>query len=331
MKQILITLTLAVSLTVFWSLTHGADVDQAKKEGALVLYASMSAPEIAKLTGEFAKKYPFIKVDTFRSNNERILSRILTEGAAGKFFADIVLTDTVSGWALKQKDYLQIYKSKETDAYPKQFRDPDGYFACCVYVITNVIAYNTNATPKSEIPQSYADLLNPRLKGKLGMEDEDVEWFNGLISVWGKERTTNYFRSLMKQEPSMRKGHALLAQLTGAGEVQVAVNTLGFRILEMQQQGVPIEIVNADPVVAAPRYVTLAKKAPHPNAAQLFADYVLSNEGQHVIASGGRTIIRPSVQSKYDRLVKGIQLHPVKPEMSKDYEEAFKLFHSLTK
>ena len=129
----------------------------------------------------------------------------------------------------------------------------------------------------------------------------------------------------------MRKGHALLAQLTGAGEVPIAINTLGFRILEMQQQGLPIDIVHADPVIAAPRFVTVTKKAPHPNAAQLFTDYVLSVEGQHLIASGGRTIIRPGIKSKFDRLVSGVKLHPVKPDMAKDYDEAYKLFYSLTK
>lgn len=318
-------------INLFSSMSQAAAIDDAKKEGSLVLYGSMSAAEIGTLSSAFEKKYPFIKIKSFRSNNEKILNRVLTEGMAGQHFVDVMLTDTISGWALKQKDLLQPYRAREAEAFPKKFRDAEAYFVCCTYVITNVIAYNSNAISKAEIPRTYNDLLNPNLKGKLGMEDSDVEWFSGLLAVWGKEKTLNYFRALMKQQPSLRRGHALLTQLTGAGEVPMAVNTYGFRVLEMRDRGVPVDIVQADPVIAAPRYLTLAKKAPHPNAAQLFIDYLLSIEGQQVIVSGGRTVIRPGIKSKHDRLVNDVDLHPVMPDMAKDYEQDFKLFYSLIK
>jgi iron(III) transport system substrate-binding protein len=328
----LIMKCLGVACTILLSFTAvDAGVEEAKSEGALVLYGSMSAQEIGTITNAFEKKYPFIKVKTFRSNNEKILNRVLTEGMTGKHFVDVMLTDTVSGWALKQKDFLQPYKTKETEAFPEKFRDETGHFVCCTYVITNVIAYNVNAITKNEIPRTYNDLLNPKLKGKLGMEDSDAEWFSGLLSIWGKDRTTNYFRALMKQDPSLRRGHALLTQLTGAGEVPIAVNTYGFRVLEMRERGIPVDIVQADPVIAAPRYAILAKRAPHPNAGQLFIDYLLSSEGQQVIASGGRTVLRPGIKSKHNELISGVELHPVVPEMAKNHEEDFKLFYSLLK
>jgi iron(III) transport system substrate-binding protein len=330
-NQILYFIIIFIPLVLFYPLSYGAVIDEAKKEGTLLIYGSMSAQEIGALASAFEKKYPFIKVNNFRSNNEKLLNRVLTEGMTGKYFVDVMLTDTVSGWALKQKDFLQPYKAKETEAFPKKFRDSEGYFVCCTYIITNVIAYNTNAVAKTDVPRTYNDLLKGNLKGKLGMEDSDVEWFSGLLGVWGKEKTVNYFKDLMKQEPSMRRGHALLSQLTGAGEVPIAVNTYGFRILEMRDGGVPVGIIHADPVIAAPRYVTLAKKAPHPNAAQLFIDYLLSVEGQQVIASGGRTVIRPEIKSKHDELVKNVELHPVMPGMAKNHEQDFKLFYSLIK
>ena len=81
----LLLILMILALNLFPSVVSSAVVEDSKKEGALVLYASMSAPEIAKLTGEFEKKYPFIKVDTFRSNNERILTRVLTKVPQAKF------------------------------------------------------------------------------------------------------------------------------------------------------------------------------------------------------------------------------------------------------
>jgi ABC-type Fe3+ transport system substrate-binding protein len=119
--------------------------------------------------------------------------------------------------------------------------------------------------------------------------------------------------------------------LTAAGEFPVAVNVFGYRPLEMQLRGAPIDIVNADPVMSRPWGVFLAKRAPHPNAARLFIDYTLSVEGQKVLASLGRTVVRPGVPQKFPRLVEGVKLVPVKAELGKNREEMSKLYYSIVK
>lgn len=202
---------------------------------------------------------------------------------------------------------------------------------CCVYIVTNVPGYNTRLVAARDAPRTYMDLLDPKWKGKLGMDADEGEWFTALISIWGKEKTVNYFRALVRQEPSLRRGHTLLAQLTAAGEFPVAVNLFGYRPLEMQLQGAPIEIVNADPVIARSWGMFLARRAPHPNAGRLFIDYVLSVEGQNVIASFGRTVLRPGIKQKHPRLVEGLKLYPVKPELGKDHAEITKLYYSIVK
>jgi iron(III) transport system substrate-binding protein len=305
--------------------------DAAKAEGTVVLYGTMSAPDLARLVQAFEKRYPSIKVQSFRANSERVLNRVMTEARTGSYFADVVNLDGINGWVLKDKGLLQSHKSAETEAFPEQFRDPEGFLPCCVYVVTNVIGYNTSLVGRKEAPRGYADLLDPKWTGKLGMDSDEGEWFAGLMSVWGKEKTVNYFTGLMKQRPSLHRGHTLLAQLNAAGEFPVAVNVFGYRPLEMQGQGAPIDIVNADPVIARPWGLSLARRAPHPNAGRLLIDFALSVEGQKLVAGFGRTVVRPGVPQKFPRLVEGVKLHPVKPELGKDLAEISKHYYSIVK
>lgn len=331
LKRVVLDLMLGALIVCIPGVGAPSLIDEAKKEGTVVLYCTMTNADMLKLTEAFEKKYSFLRVQTFRGNSERVLGKVLTEARAGSFLVDAINLDGINGWVLKEKGVLQPYKSAETEAFPEQFRDPDGFLPCCIHVVTNVIGYNTKLVSKGEAPKSYADLLAPRWKGMLGMDADEGEWFTALIGIWGKEKTVNYFRALMKQEPSLRRGHTLLAQLNAAGEFPVAVNVFGYRPLELQGQGAPIEIVNAEPTVARPWGIFLTRRAPHPNAGRLFIDFVLSEEGQKVVANMGRTVVRPGVKQKHPRLVEGVKLYSVRPEMAKDYEEVSKLYYSIVK
>lgn len=309
----------------------GGQADKAKAEGSVVLYGTMNTEHMGKLIEAFNRKHPAVKVESFRGNSERVLNRVLTEDRAGSHFVDVIILDGISGWVLKEKDFLQPHKSDETEAFPEAFRDPQGLLPCCLYALTNVIGYNSSLVAKKDAPKSYDDLLDPKWKGKMGMDSDESEWFTGLMGVWGKEKTVNYFKALVKQELSFRRGHTLLAQLTAAGEFPVAVNLFGYRVLELQSQGAPVEPVLADPVLTRPWYLMLAKRAPHPNAGRLFIDFALSQEGQQLVADLGRTSVRPGVKIRHPRLVEGVKLHPVKPEMGKNHSAIAKLYYSIVK
>jgi len=321
----------AFLLTLLVGQAFADTMDGAKKEGTLVFYGTMSAPDMVRVVKAFESKYPFLKVETFRANSERVLNKFLTEARTGSYFADVINLDGINGWVLKEQGMLQPHKSTETEAFPEAFRDPSGLLPCCIYVITNVIGYNTKLVSSGNAPKSFADLLQPKWRGQMGMDSDESEWFTGLISVWGKEKTVDFFKALTKQKLSLRRGHTLLAELTAAGEFPVAVNLFGYRVLELQSKGAPIDLVQADPVMTRPWYLLLAKRAPHPNAGRLFIDYVFSQEGQQVIASLGRTSVRPGVKIRHPRLVEGVKLHPVKPEMGKNHAELSKLYYSIMK
>jgi iron(III) transport system substrate-binding protein len=306
-----------------------ATIDDARREGALVFYGSMTTEHHGKLVAAFSQKYPFVKVEGFRANSLTVVNRVVTEQRAGRPLVDVMNVDELSGWVLKDRGLLQPYLSNETRAFPEAYRDPEGFFTCCTYVVTNVIAYNRKLVRKDEAPKTFEDLLAPKWTEKLGMETDLAKLFAALVPLWGRQKTIDYFTAMMKQKPSMRSGRTLLAQLMAAGEFSAGLGFYGYRMLELQETGMPLEIVQADPVVAWPFRLLLAKNARHPNSAKLFIDFVLSEEGQSFLAGLGRTVVRPGIKNKYPQLVDGVKLYPVKPDIGKNYEELSKTYYGI--
>jgi iron(III) transport system substrate-binding protein len=139
-----------------------------------------------------------------------------------------------------------------------------------------IIAYNTNAVKKADAPKSFAELSDPKWKGKLGIESDDDNWLMTMSAALGGDRL---FRDIVaKNGISVRKGHALLATLIASGEVPVALDAYYDEIGSLKKSGAPVEMVLASPVVSMPTAVGVLKRAPHPYAAVLFSDFLLSDK-----------------------------------------------------
>jgi iron(III) transport system substrate-binding protein len=160
-----------------------------------------------------------------------------------------------------------------------------------------VVGYNTQKVKRDEIPKTYEGFLDPRWKGRIGIEATDVEWMATLVKAWGNEKGMDYFRKLAAMGPDMRKGHILLAELVAAGEVPVGLTMYNSNIESLKRKGAPIDFVAVQPVAARPQGIGVAKNAPHPAAAALFADFVLSPEGQRLFEAMGRVPASTKVKS----------------------------------
>jgi len=319
-----------VAVTVYES--HAAPIlDNAKNEGSVVFYTSVPEEQITRLSDGFKKKYPFLKVEALRAGPSSILNRVTTEDRSGRPMVDVISLDIFNAWMLAERGLLQPHKSEETEAFPEQFRDPQGLMPCCMYVLTNVIAYNTRLVQKKDAPQTYSDLLDRKWRGKLSLDNDDAKWFAPLVWLWGKEKTVKYFQNLIGQEPQMVRGHKLQVQLLAAGEFPVVVNLFGYQALELQAQGAPVEIVQANPVVMRAGHMLLAKRAPHPNVGRLFIDYVLSKEAQQLLANMGREVARPGVTIRFPRLLQGIKPYTAKPDAVGSFEELSKIYTSIVR
>jgi iron(III) transport system substrate-binding protein len=164
-----------------------------------------------------------------------------------------------------------------------------------------VLAYNTKLVAPDEVPKTYEDLLNPKWSGRIGLEAADVQWFGAVAKSMEEAKGIEFFRRFAANKPSMRNGHTLMAELVAAGELAMAADAHVQGIARLKDKGAPVEWKALQPAFGQPSSVGVAKRAPHPNAALLFADFVLSREGQEIIRSRNRVPSSRAVDSPLNK------------------------------
>lgn len=270
-------------------------VEQAKKEGTLVLYTSLAPTESKPLAEAFEKKYG-VKVELWRALSDKVLQRTITEAQAHRNAVDVVETNGPEMEAIAQEKILAEVNSPYLADVPQEgipahrtwYPDRLNFY---------VVGYNTQKVQRSEIPATYEGFLDPKWKGRIGLEATDSEWMAALVHKWGDEKGMDFFRKLAAMRPDMRKGHILLAQLVATGEIQAGLTMYQANVESLKKKGAPIDFVPVQPVVARPQGIGVAKNAPHPAAALLFLDFVLSPEGQRLYESMGRVPASNKVKS----------------------------------
>jgi iron(III) transport system substrate-binding protein len=161
-----------------------------------------------------------------------------------------------------------------------------------------VVGFNTNMVKREELPKTLAGFTDPKWKGKLGIEAGDAEWMATLFMKWGEKEAMAFFRKLSEMRPEVRKGHVLLAQLVAAGEIPVGLTIYSANAETLKRKGAPIDWAPIE-AVARPQGLGISRNAPHPAAALLYADFVLSaEEGQKLYESMGRPPVNLKVKSQ---------------------------------
>ncbi len=257
-------------------------IDGAKKEGTLLLYSSLSPEEITAIGNDFEAKYG-IKLQSWRGDSENIVRRAVVEARAGRYDVDIAETSGTEMEALKRENLLRDLKLPVFDDLLPQAIMPHKQWIA-TRLIVFVAAYNTNVIKPADAPRTFEDLRDPKWKGKLGIEQDDANWFMTVVDALGAEKAEKLFRDIVATNGvSIRKGHTLLAQLVVSGEVPLALTTYVNRIDQYKSRGAPVEPLFLSPVIALPTGAGVMRNAPHPYAAILFMDYLLS-DGQKILA-----------------------------------------------
>ncbi len=295
-KLLLCALFVLLSSTAARSNNHESTIEGAKKEGSLILYTSMTVDQAQKLNDAFTARYPFLPVSMFRAVGERLLTKILTEAQAGKFDFDVVQSAETQAYFLKKRNLLAKYLSPEAKNLQKGFFDPEGFWSA-VYMMPNVIGYNTRMVQRSDVPKSDDDLLHPKWQGKIGMDHTKPEWFAWKVKRLGEDKGLAYMRRLARQEFKLYSGQTILTSLLAAGEFPLVLNTYIHNVEDAKRKGAPVDWLAHEPVFTKFQPIAVGAKAPHPNAAKLFVDFMLSEEGQKIIVSFGRMPTRRGLSS----------------------------------
>jgi iron(III) transport system substrate-binding protein len=313
------------------SALHAAEpavIEKAKAEGALVLYTAWGLDTVQALQKAFAKKYPFIKVDVLRTGSERLLNITNSEQRQKLFRADVFSGSHLAMINHSRAGHLQKYVSPEQRTFAKEYKDPDGYWTA-FYMDTRVLAYNTKMAARDEVPKNYEDLLLPKWKGKMGMDNADYILYGTLQEMMGRERGSAFLKKLAQQDLVIRDGHPLLTQLLIGGEFPIYMDGFGSTIERFKAQGAPIDWVALEPVIVSLNPLAMAVNAPHPASAKLLIDFLLSREGQDVGRAVGKLPTRADVEAPYPRLTKGLKLYPVAISVAERYGEIVKEFREI--
>lgn len=304
-----------------------AVLEGARKEGKLVVYTSMTVDQAQKLNNAFSAKYPFIQIGMFRAVGERLLTKIMTEAQAGRYEFDVVQSAETQAYFLKKKNLLGKYLPAEAKHLHKGFFDSEGYWSA-VYMMPNVIGYNTRMVKRNEVPRLDEDLLNPKWKGKIGMDHTKPEWFAWKLKRMGEEKGMAYMKKLGAQELRLYAGLTIITNLLAAGEFPLVLNTYVHNAEDAKRKGAPVDWVAQEPVFTKFQPIGVGARAAHPNAAKLFVDFMLSEDGQKIIASFGRVPTRIGVPTA----VQGIdKLNFVIDDISAgdDFNRNYELFRNV--
>lgn len=272
-----------------------------KREGMLTLYSNAPTDDNTALAGAFTKKYG-IKVNLWRASSEEIRQRALAEARAKRFDADFILNNGPALEVLRSENLLQEvsspYLNDLTAAAVPSHREWVGF---CFNVL--VQAYNTNLVKKEELPRIYQDLTDPKWKGRLGIEVDDFDWFAGVVAELGEARGVELFRDIASTNGfSVRKGHTLLANLVAAGEVPLALTVFNYTAEQLRRKGAPIDWFALAPLVSMPNGISVTNTAPHPHAAVLFLDFMLS-DAQKILAERDYVVTSARVAAPLDRSI----------------------------
>ena len=257
-------------------------VAAAKKEGTLTIYTTFAEKDQPTLIKPFESKYG-VKVVVWRAGTDKVLQRTLIEASAKKYDVDLIHFGSPEMEALSREKILQAVNSPvHKDLQPGSVPAHREWAATLLSVWVQV--YNTNLIKKSDLPRSYRDLLDPKWKGKLGIEAKNQDWFASVVDVMGGgEKGLKFFRDLVAQNGiSARTGHTLLNNMVIAGEVPLALTVYNYMPEQAKKKGAPIDWFALEPAVARSNAIGIARRAPHPNAGLLFYEYMLG-EGQRYL------------------------------------------------
>jgi iron(III) transport system substrate-binding protein len=291
-------------------------IEGARKEGTVMVYHSSQTTDLQPVFDAFTKKYG-VKVKEWRSSSENVVQRTIRESRAGRHDVDFIENNLPEMEALHREKLLAPI---ETPLYGELTRGivPSHHEYATSTLDVFVLAYNTQKVKKEELPKSYADLLDPRWKGRIGAEVDDEGWFGTLTEQLGGEKGVRLFREIVdKNGISVRKGHTLLAKLVASGEVPLALDVYSYKPPQLKRKGEPIDYFTIDPIIVQMHGVAVVRDAPHPNASELLHDFFLGREGQALLAKKDFTPSNRNVPSEFD----GKTLHPVNPAEAIDKDQ----------
>ncbi|MGH7887580.1 MAG: ABC transporter substrate-binding protein [Candidatus Binatia bacterium] len=290
-------------------------VEGARKEGKVTWYTTLIVDQAVRPVKEaFEKEYPFIQMEYFRGNSERIVQKMIAEYQAKRYEVDVI-DGTVSPTMVRRAGFLQRFYSPMLAEYPADLKDPQGFWGTTnLYFFAT--GFNTRMVKPSEVPKTYEDLLNPRWKGQMmwsTSRGSGAPIFIGtILNSMGMEAGKAYLQKLKAQNVAKNTAsNRQVLDLTIAGEYPLALQMFNHHAFISKSAGAPVDWQPHEPVTATIHTVAMAKNSPHPHATMLLLDFVMSEKGQRVYQQANYLPSHPKVAAKQVDLKPGARFKRV--------------------
>ncbi|WP_370328286.1 ABC transporter substrate-binding protein [Euzebya sp.] len=261
-------------------------IADAQAEGELLFYSVPPEPVAQALADAFAEEYG-ITASFVRLTSADLQTRFSAEAESGQPAADMIMVSN-SPFITDSQDQGVLEPLPDVvipEGYPEDFLRPGTAVAqIALFGFTT----NTDLVPADEAPETWQDLLDPRWQGQIQLVDPEnspanVDLFHLLATEYGIE----YLEQLRAQtDGSLAAGTVPAAQAVGAGEYAIGVPNTPAAIIPLQAEGAPIDVHVPDLTTGAEVVIGLAAGASNPAAAQLFAHFVLSEQGNAILNEG---------------------------------------------
>ena len=315
MKSSLLSLIyLALSLLPAIAIGQTSNLEQARKEGEVVLYSTITVGAFNELNKAIKGKYPFLTVRHIRLGPAQQLARIMQEQRAGHFLADVVYNNLLHLIYLKENGVLGKYESAENKFLMKEAIDADGFWVGGDIDVL-VTGFNTKMISRNDVPTTYDGFFDGKLKGQMAINSNNPYALVGMASLRGEDQGIAYMRKLAQQNLRPVQGFTHMANLLAAGEYPIALMSQVTKIEDMKEKGAPVDWAPNTPNFSTVGAYALSRTPPHPAGARLFIDFVLSEQGQKVLARSGKLPMRRGVPTQFksiDKLLESGNLHPIK-------------------
>ena len=264
----------------------------AKTEGQITVYSSTNEQEGLPLWKMF-EEATGIKVNYQRAADAQLMGRIAIEARTSQNAWDLINTPTAN--QLPANLMLQ-FDPPEAKNVMASARDPDRRWYG-VYANYNSPAYNTNLVKKEDLPKTYEEFLAKKeWVGRVAIEGTDNEWMNAMFAHYGEAKGRKLIEDIVStMKVVVREGHLAAARQVASGEYAVALNNYTLLTNNMKISGAPTDFWAMDPVALFFGQVAVNARAPHPKAALLAANFMLSQQAQSFAAKTGRIPTRADV------------------------------------
>ncbi len=272
--------------TNYNSMSASALASAATTEGQVNWYTTFASSDVQPIIAAFNKAYPKIKLNALRLSASQLPPKIITEQKGGQYTADVVSGDSPQVAQLVQADALQPYASPEQTTLPSGLSLPAGY-QTVVYAVTTVVAWNPTIVKKDglPVPTGLQTFTEPAWKGKFSIDPTAVNWYDSLIKIMGHTQALALLQKLGSNAPVLVESHTQALTDVQSGEPAGAVTAYGYKASSLEKKTpAEVDFLNPTPLPSSLTLIDIVKNAPHPAAARLFENWMVSQAGQTVVA-----------------------------------------------